>query len=280
MSEADYLQEIQEWQSWRLESLRSESGWLTLVGLYWLEPGENRFGSDPANRLVLSEGSVPFGGSFYLEQDRVRVRAAEGVDLYLNDEMVGERELQADDMGRQPDILRLNDLHFMVLKRGDRFAIRIKDANNPTRREFKGMEYFPVDPNYRVEADFVAYESPTEVAVPTVLGTNEAMKAPGYVEFDLKGRRLSLEPFLRPGDRKLFFILKDETSGKETYPAGRYLYADPPEQGVVLLDFNKSYTPPCAFTPYATCPYPPRKNWLPIRIEAGEKNYEQRTTDH
>ena len=275
MSELDHPGEIQEWQSQRLESLRSESGWLTLVGLFWLESGENRFGADPANPIVLTEGAVPpLAGSFYLDQERVRVRAAEDVDLYLNGEAVGERELRADDTG-QPDILRLNDLSLMVIKRGDRFAIRVKDPNTPTRKEFSGMQYFPIDPEYRLEADFVAYESPKEVEVPTVLGTPDLMKAPGYVEFELGGQSLSLEPYVRAGDERLFFILKDQTSGKETYPAGRYLYTDPPTQeGVVWLDFNKSYTPPCAFTPYATCPYPPSRNWLPIRIEAGEKSYQ------
>ncbi len=268
----DYAREIAEWRQGRLARLTSEDGWLTLVGLHWLKPGENRFGSDPANEVVLPAGKAPaLAGSFLLEEGRVRVRALPGSGLTLEGAAVGERELRTDATG-EPDVVRLGELRFYVIERGGRFAVRVKDPQAATRREFPGLDYFPADPRFRVTADFVPYESPKEVSVPTVLGTVETMRAPGRVRFELDGRSLSLEPVLEdPGAAELFFIFKDATSGRETYPAGRYLYAPLPKDGKVVLDFNKAYNPPCAFTPYATCPYPPRENWLPVRIEAGEK---------
>ncbi len=267
-----YAQEVETWKKQRLERLTSETGWLTLVGLHWLHAGENRFGSDPGNEVVLPEGkSPPHAGSFFLENGRVRARPLPGAGVTLEGKPVGEQELRTDEAD-EPDVLRLGDLQLYVIKRGERLAIRVKDPNARARKEFKGLEYFPADPRYRVTAEFIPYETPKEVAVPTILGTVDRMRAPGYVRFTLEGKTLTLEPVLESPDAKeLFFIFKDETSGKETYPAGRYLYTDLPKDGRVVLDFNKAYNPPCAFTPYATCPYPPKQNWLPVRIGAGEK---------
>ncbi|MFQ5931686.1 MAG: DUF1684 domain-containing protein [Nitrospiraceae bacterium] len=271
----DYVRQIERWRAQRLESLQSETGWLTLVGLFWLQPGHNRFGTDSSNELVLPQGSAPpFVGSFFLDEEgHVQVHSDPDAGLTLQGEPVTKRNLRADHAG-EPDILRLNDLMLYLIKRGDRYAIRAKDPNSPTRKNFMGLEHYPEDQTSRDSAQFVPYETPREVAVPTILGTVQPMAAPGYVKFVLNGEALTLEPVVEsPNNEELFFIFKDETSGKETYPAGRFLYADRPEGGQVVLDFNKAYNPPCAFTPYATCPLPPQQNWLSIHIEAGEKNY-------
>lgn len=269
---ADYAREIAEWRERRLARLASEDGWLTLVGLHWLRPGRNRFGSDPANEVVLPAGKAPaVAGFLVLDGRRVRVEAPADVVTLGGGPVRAGAELRTDAAG-EPDILRVGELRLHVIERGGRLAVRVRDPNAATRRQFRGLDYFPPDPRFRVTAEFVPYESPKEVSVPTVLGTVETMRAPGYVRFELGGRSLTLEPVLEePNAAELFFIFKDATSGRETYPAGRYLYAPLPKEGKVVLDFNKAYNPPCAFTPYATCPYPPKQNWLPVRVEAGEK---------
>jgi uncharacterized protein (DUF1684 family) len=273
-TDAAYEKEIEGWREQRDQRLRSEAGWLTLVGLFWLDAGENPFGSAPGIAVALPEGRGPgVAGSFVLEGGRVRVRAEAAAGVTLNGEPVTEREL-ATDAGDEPDVLVLDDLRMHVIERGGRFAIRVRDPRSPVRASFTGLEYFPVDPAYRVEATFVPYDPPREIEIATVLGTVEPMRVPGRAEFTLRGRRHALEPVLEtPDAEQLFFIFRDETSGRETYGAGRYLYADRPTGGRLTLDFNKAYNPPCVFTPYATCPLPPRSNWLKARIEAGEKAY-------
>jgi uncharacterized protein (DUF1684 family) len=159
-----------------------------------------------------------------------------------------------------------------VIKRGDRVGVRVKDSRSPVRTDFKGLDYFPLDPAWRMTGTFVPYDAPKKVPIPTVLGTTETMEAPGLVKLTIDGKELTLEPVIEdPTDPKLWFIFKDGTSAKETYGGGRFLYADMPKDGKVVVDFNQAYNPPCAFTPYATCPLPPKQNWLPIRVEAGEK---------
>jgi len=271
---SDFLKEEESWRSKRLERLQSETSWLTLVGLYWLKPGENRFGTDASNDVVLPQGSGPaYAGSFFLDNGKVRARASENSGLTLNGGPVDDGELRGDD-SETIDELRLNSLRMYVIERGERFGIRAKDPESPTRKEFRGLTYFPPDPAYRLSAEFVPYESAKEVHIPTVLGTVETMKAPGYVKFSLQGMELTLEPVLEtPSAKDLFFIFKDATSEHETYGSGRFLYSELPVDGRVTLDFNRAYNPPCAFTPYATCPLPPKANLLPLRIEAGEKKY-------
>jgi uncharacterized protein (DUF1684 family) len=272
--DADYAAGIERWRTEREERLRSETGWLTVVGLYWLEPGDNSFGSGPGNRVVLPEGRGPeTAGSFHLADGKVTVRARADSGVTLEGEAVTERELQTDIEG-EPDVLELDDVTFYVIQRGDRYGIRVKDPSSEMLREFSGLESFPVDPGYRVEATFLPYDPPKEVQIATVVGTVQPMLTPGRVEFTLNGETLSLEPIVeQPDDEDYFFIFRDETSGKETYGAGRFLYTEAARDGRVILDFNKAYNPPCAFTPYATCPLPPPQNRLPIRVEAGEKVY-------
>lgn len=269
-----FMNDQNEWRRKRDDRLRSETGWLTLVGLSWLEPGENRIGSGKDAVVVLPEEKSPAHvGSMVLESDKVRLLPAQGKGLTLGGVPAGPREL-ADDSSGNPDVLTLGDLSFYVIRRGDRFGVRIRDSKAPALLEFKGMDYFPPDPRWRIEAEWEAYDLPREVKIPNVLGQVETMKATGRAHFAVSGQTLTLEPVLVEGATpRLWFIFKDATAGTETYEAGRFLYASMPENGTVVLDFNKAYNPPCVFSPYATCPLPPKKNWLPVRIEAGEKKF-------
>jgi len=173
-----------------------------------------------------------------------------------------------------PTVVELGTLRFHVIKRNDRYALRVKDRASDARTHFAGLDYFPTDPRWRVEARWVPYNPPHKIPITNVLGMTSDEVAPGRLVFAVEGKEYSVEPILEQGEKDLFIIFRDATAGKETYGAARYLYATPPgADGKVIVDFNKAYNPPCAFTPYATCPLPPAQNKLPFRIEAGEKKY-------
>ncbi len=270
-----YLAEIEKWQAERLASLTSEDGWLTVVGLSWLRPGENRFGSDPGNEVVLpGKGTPAVVGTVELRQDgTVFLHPRPGTGLTLGGSPATERVLASDRTGK-PDILGVGSVRFYLIDRGGKLAVRVKDPHSARRVGFTGIRHFPVNPAYRVEGSFEPYSAPREVAVATVQGPTQKMLVPGLVRFTLLGQALALEPFVSsPEDDNFFFVFRDATSGSETYGAGRFLDVTAPAKGVrkVVLDFNRAYSPPCAFTPYATCPLPPGQNELPVRIEAGEK---------
>ena len=268
----DYAGAMAQFRAEREERLRSTDGWLTLAGLFWLSAGENRFGSDPENSIVLSAEDVPpWAGTFVYDGDTVTLKTAPGVEIRLNDEPLERREIR-DDGDEQADVLTLGRLRLHVIERGDRHGVRVKDPQSIRLKEFRGLNYFPLDPAYRLDAAFKPYDEPREISITTVIGTTQTLLAPGSVEFTIDGETHSLLPVVEdPDDTSLWFIFQDQTSGKETY-GFRYLYADL-EDGRVDLDFNKAYNPPCAFTPYATCPLPQRENRLEARIEAGERIY-------
>jgi uncharacterized protein (DUF1684 family) len=190
----------------------------------------------------------------------------------MNGKPAVEAVLKTDVEGA-PDVLTAGRVKFYVIQRGDRFGIRIKDPESPTRKAFHGVPRYPVDSSWRVEADFIPYATPQKREVPTVLGTAEAMTAPGLLKFKVGGREVTLEPMLEDGDHpELFLIFRDATSGHGTYPAGRFLYAEMPKDGKVIVDFNRAVNPPCAFTLFATCPLPPKQNHLAFPVSAGEKD--------
>ena len=268
-----YRADVEKWRQQREARLKAEDGWLAVAGLFWLEEGENRFGSGPDNAIVLPAGAAPaVAGTFELRQGKVSVRVAPGVTVTAAGQPVTEMALRSDDPG-PPDVLRLGRLTLHVIARSGKYGIRLKDPESETRRTFAGLQWFPVRDDLRVEARFVPWPAPRTIAVPNILGQVNDLPSPGYAEFTLAGRKLRLEPVIEePGAQELFIIFRDQTAGRETYPAGRFLYAPMPRGGVVVLDFNKAYSPPCAFTAFATCPLPPPQNRLPVRIEAGEKN--------
>lgn len=265
--------EVRGWHQGRLERLKSESGWLTLVGLYWLREGPNRIGAGPDNDLVLPAGKAPAAvGVLVLEKGKVRFDVTPGAAVTRGGEHFASGVLRSD-ADDDPDLIELGPLSLMVIRRGDRLGVRVRDRDSEVRRSFTGIDTWPVDPAWRFEARFEPYDPPRKIPIPTVLGTVEEMTCPGVVVFQAGGREQRLEPVLEAGTDDLFFIFADETNGNGSYGAGRFLYSDPPEKGRVVIDFNRSYNPPCAFTPYATCPLPPRQNRLTLRVEAGEKAY-------
>lgn len=268
---AAYAKEITQWQEKRWADLKSESGWLTLIGLFWLKEGENKFGSDPANPIVLPKGKVAAqAGSFQLQNGAVTMQATQsGISLDGKEVKTIELKSDADD---QPTILHLGSLTFQVIKRNERFGLRVKDSQNPDRLNFTTTEFYRPDLKWRIEARFEPYNPPKPMPIMTVLGSESPEASPGAIKFTVDGKDYRLDAISEKNEPRLFMIMADQTNGKETYPAGRYLYVDPPDaNGWVIIDFNKAYSPPCAFTKFATCPLPPRQNRLPIAIPAGEK---------
>jgi hypothetical protein len=267
---AAYAQELEQWKEKRLAGLKGEEGWLSLVGLHWLKEGENRLGSDPSSDVPLPEGKAPAAaGSLFLSNGAVRIEARPDSGITSEGKPVTSLELRPDTPGK-PTILKLGTLAFHVIKRGERLGLRVRDAESPERANFRGLEYFPADERWRVEARFEPHEK--TIPITNVLGMEEDTPSPGSLVFDIDGKTYKLDALTEEGEPQLFVIFSDATSGKETYGAGRYLYAGPPDaEGRLYVDFNKAYSPPCAFTKYATCPLPPDQNRLPLRVEAGEK---------
>jgi uncharacterized protein len=274
-----YRAEIQKWRERYETGLKRDNGWLALAGLYWLKDGDNRFGTGSGNDLVLPEGTASeTAGTFTFHDGKTRLLVKNGAPLLVNGEPVRtEAVLKADSDG-EPDRITLGRLSMMVIHRGSRYGVRLWDNQSSTRREFRGVRWFPIQESYRVTAQFTSYPQPKMIPILNVLGDTEQTPSPGYATFELAGKPYRLEPLLE-GDR-LFFIIKDLTSGKQTYAAGRFLYASLPKDGKVTLDFNKATNPPCAFTPYATCPLPPKQNHLPVAVTAGEQKPDGATGSH
>jgi uncharacterized protein len=271
-----YRAEIEAWRAKRLASLKREDGWLSLVGLFWLSEGANRIGTDPrADRIVLPTGSAPKEvGSLDLSGGAVTLRASPDAGLTAGGRPVATMALRTDNDADGPTVVERGRIRFYVIKRGARLGVRVKDSQSPVRLSFHGIDSYPIDPRWRFEARFDAYRPPKTVAVPNILGSIDDEKSPGAVVFALDGKEYRLDAVTEAGTDELFLIFGDATNGSETYGGGRFLYAKPPgPDGRVVVDFNKAYNPPCVFTPYATCPLPPRGNRLPIRVEAGEKKY-------
>ena len=267
--------DIEKWQQTRLANLTKDDGWLTLVGLFWLKEGENKFGGDPGNPVVLPKDKAPgLAGSFWLENGRVRLTTRPGAEITTDGKLVTTLDLRDDNADSGPTVLKLGSLLMNVVKRGDRIGVRLKDTESRTRREFKGLEYYPIDPKWRIEARFEPYQPAKTIPITNVLGMTDDESSTGALAFEVGGKTYRIDPILEKGETDLFVMIADDTTGTETYGAGRYLYVSPPDgTGKVVIDFNKAYSPPCAFTNFATCPLPPRQNHLPFRIEAGEKKY-------
>lgn len=267
-----YRQEIETWRRQRATGLAKEDGWLSLVGLFWLQEGANGIGSGADNRVILPEGRAPERvGRLVRKGKEVRVEVAPGVAVTSGGKPVTALVLQSD-TGDDPTVLQLGTLSLFIIERGERVGVRVKDSASPVRAAFKGLDYFPVDPSWRLVARFEPYRPPKSVPIPNVLGSIDPTPSPGAVVFERGGKTYRLDA-LDEGDGRLSLIFADGTNGRETYGAGRFLTADTPRDGRVLVDFNKAYNPPCAFTAFATCPLPPRQNRLGLAVEAGEKKF-------
>jgi uncharacterized protein (DUF1684 family) len=293
VGDSAYRAEIQKWREGYEENLKKDNGWLTLAGLFWLKEGENDFGTGSGNAIVLPKGSAPgAAGTFLFHQGQTRLRLNDGVPALVNGSPLRTKAQGAlgwllaqpaetllhPDTSQTPDRITLGRLTMIVIQRGNRFGIRLWDNASKARTDFRGSQWFPVHERFRVMARFTSYPQPKMIPILNVLGDTEQNPSPGYATFELAGKTSHLEPLLE-GDH-LFFIMKDLTSGRQTYAAGRFLYTGMPKDGRLILDFNKAENPPCAFTVYATCPLPPKQNHQLVEITAGERKPGTSTSSH
>lgn len=272
-AQKNYVRTTEKWRAERENEIKSEDGWFALAGLFWLKEGVNTIGAGDDYDVSLTDNfkKGKFGEIFF-QNGTVRLKVETGVEATCEGKNVSEIELVSDEKGK-PNVVQVGSQTFYLIKREDRFGIRLKDRESVERKNFSGLKWFAVDKKYRVTAKFEAFDEPKEVLIPNVLGGNFKMKSPGVLKFKLGGREYSLEPVLESGSERLFIIFKDLTSKTETYGAGRFLYAEKAANGKVILDFNRAENPPCAYTSYATCPLPPPQNRLSVEIKAGEKRY-------
>ena len=271
---ARHRRDIEAWRERRFASLKREDGWLTLVGLSWLEQGENAVGSDPKSRVALPAGKAPARlGTITLAGKDATFAAAPGETVELDGKAVSSAALKPDTSG-EPTILRRGPLRFYLIDRGGRIGVRVKDAESAALKAFHGIDSWPVDLRWRLEARVERHDPPKAISVPNVLGAISPEKSPATLVFDVGGKTYRLDAVDEEGTTDWFVIFGDQTNGRETYGGGRFLYVTPPAAGATaVIDFNKAYNPPCVFSPYATCPLPPPQNKLAVRIEAGEKSF-------
>jgi len=265
-----YKEKINNWQEERLKNLKAEDGWLNLAGLYWLEEGENTIGSDSTNNIVFPAKAPKDIGTVHLQNNKIKFQAEKDA-IVAN--QVGEKidaTLMNHDQQDSTTVLQHGSLRWFVIKRGDKFGIRLRDLQSPLLDKVDSISSFPVNAKWKKEAEFIPYEEEKNIVFPNVLGTKTKEKIYGKLQFEIKGKKYTLTPM---GDRNhLFVVFGDQTNAEQTYGGGRFLSVpEPDEDNKVYLDFNKAYNPPCAFTPYATCPLPPSQNRLSVEVKAGEK---------
>ncbi len=285
-----HLQEVEQWRQERRTSLEQPDGWFSLVGLFWLEQPESTCGSDPSSAVRLPDSAPARAGVFRMSDGGVEFEANPDAGVLVDGQVTtrgvapegrkrnngpegDKRNMLATDVEGEPTVIEVGSIKLYLIDRGGRIGVRVKDSQSPALLAFDGLENFAVDPQWRTEARFVPYDPPRQIAVPTVLGTIAEQPSPGAVEFELAAASHRLD-VLSGGDEEYFIVFGDASNGKQTYGGGRFLSAvAADEAGRVVLDFNQAYNPPCAFTPYATCPLPPRQNRLALAVHAGEKNY-------
>ena len=276
-----FANEQQAWRDQRRSDLTRAEGWTSLVGLHWLDPGAHYLGSAADNGIRLAMGPAHLG-MIELKPGRLRFVPEKGVALTLDGApLVGSVSLRADDDPAGPGKLAFDDGKgvITVIKRGERHALRVKHADAPTRTRFKGIDYWPAAVDWRVPGRFVPHPPGRTLAIANIIGTTDDVPNPGAIEFERDGRTYRIEA-LDEGDGGLFLVFADRTNGHGSYGAGRFLDAAKPDaHGRVALDFNRAYNPPCAFTPFATCPLPPAENRLDLAIDAGEKSYHTATAE-
>jgi hypothetical protein len=266
-----FMAAYQRWRQERVHKLKAEKGWLSVAGLFWLKEGENRVGSDPDGEIVFPERAPKSIGVVERSGGKLTFRASQGIEVTCRGSPASELELHPDgDPAVPPDELVVGPFTFLAIARGGRLGIRLYDEQAPARRHSQAIPAFPADPAWVVRGVWMPYEPPRKVSVHTVIQTIEEATIPGVVIFEIEGKELRLEPEQEPGTYELFFVFGDTTNGKETYGGGRFLTAELGPDGTVVLDFNRAINPPCAFTPYATCPIPRPENRLPVAIRAGE----------
>ena len=271
---AEEVDAVTRWRAQRVQSLTSPTGWLTLEGLYWLNPGDNTFGSGEHELLRLKHPALArSAGVFTLQGDTVRFRTSRGRTVTLQGKTVESVTMVPDSAG-EPTVLASGTLEFYVIERAGRFGVRVRDTQSARRRDFAGLEYFPIDDAWVVNARFEPYVPARTIPIVNILGMEVPMTSPGALVFERDGKEWRLDAVLEdPEAENLFIMFADGTSGHETYGGGRFMTAPLPSGGHVRLDFNRAYNPPCAFNNFATCPLPPPQNKLPLAVTAGERTY-------
>jgi uncharacterized protein (DUF1684 family) len=270
MISPDHEQKIMKWRAERDESLRRENSWLALAGLFWLNQGRNRIGSDSSNEVVLPERFPAWLGSIQLDGKQASLQLEAGLTVEVNGTAVAQSQLKPD-TDENPSFISRDNIRMVVIDRPSGMGIRLWDNERVERRTFAGRQWFPINEALRLPAQWARYAEPRRVMVPDVFGEMVEDLVHGQIDFEIGGRPLTLQAS-QEDDGRLVFHFMDQTSGRETYPSGRYFVTpEPVSQGEFTLDFNYAYNPPCAFTPYATCAFAPAENHLPVPIEAGEK---------
>ena len=267
-----YSAAIEEWRDGRLQRLKSKTGFLNLVGLYWLRQGENRAGSAPGNDLLFPKGAPPYLGSFVLSDGKVHMTVADGVEVFADGVAIAEVAMGSDST-KDDVLLTSGSFAWSVVERQGRLGVRVRDYELPGVADFPPIDHYPVDSAYRLNARFKPYDESRIVNVATVIeGVDYVPESPGVIEFELNGQTEQLEAYKSDDGTQFFIIFADATSSDETYPAGRFIYTDwPDDHGVTVLDFNKAYNPPCVFNDFATCPVASPRNRLQAAVRAGEK---------
>ena len=272
-----YKQSIEQWHAGRVERLTAADGWLSLIGLEWLKPGANRVGSAADNDIVLKAGPPHLGvvtlgadGNMRIVLDNDSHATIDGNSI-REATLVDDAHVAAD---AAPTRVAFGTASFYVIDRDGRKGLRVKDSEASSRKHFVGIDSFPIDRSWRIEATWVPAQPGEMLEMASAIGTIDKYPVPGKLEFTRNGKHFELLPVIEvPGDAQYFIVFADRTSGKETYGAARFVYIDPPKDGKVVLDFNQAYNPPCAFTGFATCPLAPPENRLDMRVTAGEKKY-------
>lgn len=269
VAQSDYEREVLAWRAQRLERLTAEDGWLSLVDLHWLEPGFSAFGRDGRNRIVVDCAALPEQvGTFEVTEREVRFVAAPGVEVLHNGQPVQSIGLLLDDT-EDATTLRCGRVSFQLIERDGQRGVRVRDNQTEARARFTGLDYFPIDSRWRLAASVEPHAPGAVITVGTALGTHRKMASPGALRFELDDQPCRLDA-VQIGQREWLMMFADETNGARTYRAGRFLHVAAPIDGRTVIDFNKSYSPPCAFTAFATCPLPPPQNRLAFAVTAGE----------
>jgi uncharacterized protein (DUF1684 family) len=268
---SDYIAELDLWRQEKEKILTAPDGWLSLVGLHWLNDGLNTVGASDDSDVQLEGTDMPARlGTIELVDSRIVLHVAADAQVTVDGVQTREAVLRPDTSPEGASQVSLGTVTFFVIERSGSYAIRVRDSENPARLSFTGRRWFPVDPNAIANATFHPHEEPRQLEIVTSAGNTQVMTNPGYVQFMLNGETHRLEAFDASGDQ-IWFVFKDATSGRSTYGAGRFLYAALPADGAIVLDFNRAYHPPCAFTHFAACPLAPKGNTLPVEILAGER---------
>ena len=262
-----YQQSFDKWKAEQVDDLKTR--WLVLAGLFWLKPGDNPFGSDAAGAIVFPKGPA-HAGVFTLQGEDVIAKFAPDAHAVIDGKPATTATLLPDTSAKRTEV-EMGSLRFYVIKRGARMGIRLKDLDSPAARNFHDLVFFPLDLNYRVTAKWIPSDGKKTVEVPNVLGDVTPTPITGTAVFTLNGQELRLTDLGSDPSKGLFIVFNDLTAKSNTYPGGRFLDTDPVVNGTVVLDFNRAYNPPCAVTPYATCPLAPKENRLTVAIPVGEK---------